>query len=48
MAYRLERKVQACPRKCITVRLTGAMSMRQNDFAGALSATSIAARTTAG
>ena len=32
---RLERSVQACPRKCITVRLTGAMSMRQNDFGGA-------------
>ena len=24
------------PRKCITVRLTGAMSMRQNDFGGAV------------
>ena len=32
----------------MTVRLTGAMSMRQNDFGGALSATNIAARITAG
>ena len=32
----------------MTVRLTGATSMRQNDFAGASSATRIAARTTAG
>ena len=32
----------------MTVRLTGAMSMRQNDFGGASRATRIAARTTAG
>ena len=32
----------------MTVRLTGAMSMRQNDFGGASSATRIAARITAG
>src|SRR6476469_4471866 len=48
LSYRLVRSVQACPRKCITVRLTGAMSMRQNDFGGPLSATRIAARITDG
>ena len=40
--------VHAWPRKCMTVRLTGAISMRQNDFGGASSATRMAARITDG
>ncbi len=42
------RSVQQCPRKCMTVLLTGAMSMRQNDFWGVSSTSRIAARITAG
>ena len=48
LASSVDRSVHACPRKCMTVRLAGAMSMRQNDFGGASSATRIAARITAG
>jgi hypothetical protein len=46
--YPYSRSLQQSFRKCMSVRLTGAMSMRQNDFGGAPSATNIAARITAG